>query len=62
MGLRGEESGEDVSNDSTDAVLGEDIESIIDSDDEFQLGGIVASSSTNNTVDDSSPRRDLKSC
>ena len=48
-----EESGKDVADDSADSVDSEDIESIIVVEEELELGSDVASSSANNTVEDS---------
>lgn len=37
----GEESGQDVANETADGVLGEDIEGIINAEDELELGGVL---------------------
>lgn len=41
--VSGEECGEDVANETSDGVLGEDIESIVNTEDELELGGILCS-------------------
>lgn len=55
---RGEETGQEVSDDATDGVLSKDIETVVDSDPELDLGGQVAANATHNTKDDRRPRRD----
>ncbi len=37
----GEEGGKDVANKTSDGVFGEDVESIINAENEFELGGIL---------------------
>lgn len=55
----GEEGGADVADQATDAVDGKDIKSIVDTEEELDLGGIIGAGSTENTKDDSSPRRNV---
>ena len=55
----GEEGGADVTDQTAHAVNGKDIESIVDAEEELDLGGIVGAGSTEDTKDDSSPRRDV---
>ena len=50
-----EEGGEDVADDATDAVLGEDVESVIDSDPELDLGGEIAAGGAYDTEDNRRP-------
>lgn len=56
--VRSEETGQEVADDATNGVLSEDIESLIDANEDLDLGGEVASSTTNDAEDDSSPGRD----
>jgi hypothetical protein len=51
----GEESREDVADETTDGMLGEDVESIVDAEDELELGGVVGTGGSDDTVDDSGP-------
>jgi hypothetical protein len=55
----GEEGGADIANQTADTVNCKDIESVVDSEEEFELGSIVRASGAYNTKDDSSPRRDI---
>ncbi len=55
---RGEKTGEQVSDDTTDSVDGENIESIIGAHEELEFGSDVAADSTDNTENESRPRRD----
>lgn len=54
-----EEGGADVADQTAHAVDGKDIESIVDTEEELDLGGIVGAGSTEDTKDDSSPRRNV---
>ena len=53
--ISGEESGEDVANETSDSVLSEDIKSVVDTEDELELGCVVGSCGSHNTVDDCCP-------
>lgn len=55
----GEEGGADVADQTTDAVDSKDIKSIVDTEEELDLGGIVGARSAEDTKDDSSPRRNV---
>ena len=55
----GEEGGADVADQTTDAVDSKDIKSIVDTEEELDLGGIVGAGSTEDAKDDSSPRRNV---
>jgi hypothetical protein len=50
-----EEGSEDVANKTTNGVLGKDIEGIINTKDELELGSVVGTCGTDNTVNDGSP-------
>jgi hypothetical protein len=50
-----EEGGQDVANETSNGVLGEDIKSIINAEDELELSGVVGTGGTENTVDDGGP-------
>lgn len=52
-----EEGGEDVSDKSTNGVFGEDIKSVIDAKDKLELGSIIGTGSSHNTIDDGGPGR-----
>lgn len=54
----GEDTGEEVTDDTANTVLSEDIKSVVDVDEELELGGVVAGGASDNTVDDSSPGSD----
>lgn len=54
--LRSEETGQQVSNDTTDGVLSEDIEGVINADPELDLRGQIAADATNDAEDDRCPR------
>lgn len=54
-----EEGSANVANETANAVDGKDIESIVDSEKELDLGSVVRASSANSTKDNSSPRRDV---
>lgn len=53
--LRSEETGQQVADDTTNSVLGKDIEAIVNADPELELGGQVAHNTANNTEDDRRP-------
>lgn len=53
--LRSKETGEEVSDDTTDTVDSIDIKRIVNTQDILELGTVVASSSTDNTKDNSGP-------
>lgn len=57
--ISGKQGGKDVADDSSDGVLGKDIEGIVDSDDELQLCSVIACRSTDDTEDDCRPCRNL---
>lgn len=54
---RSEECRQDVSNKSTDSVYGEDVESIVTSEEVLELRGIVARHSSADTENDGCPSR-----
>lgn len=56
--LRSEKSGQEISNDATNTVLGKDIESVIYANPKLDLGGQVARNPANDSVNDSRPGRD----
>jgi hypothetical protein len=56
--ISGEEGCEDVADETTDGMFGKDIKSIIDTEDELELGGVVSTCGTDNTIDDCSPSGD----
>ena len=51
----GEERGEDVADKTSNGVLGEDIEGVVDAEDELELGGIVGACGSDDSVDDCRP-------
>jgi len=51
----GEETGEDIADETANGVDGEDIESIVNSEEELELGGIVGTSGANDTEDHCCP-------
>jgi hypothetical protein len=53
--VSGEEGCEDVADETADGMFGKDIKSIIDTEDELQLGGVVSTCGTDNTIDNCSP-------
>ena len=53
--VRGEEGGQDVADQAADGVLGEDVEGVVDAEDELELGGVVGSCCSDDTVDDCGP-------
>lgn len=55
----GEEGSEDVSDETTDGVLSEDIKGIIDTDEELELGGVVGSCGSEDTEWDCGPGWDV---
>lgn len=57
--LRGEDSGQDVSDDTANTVFRKDIECVVNSNHKLELGRVVACSSANNAVDNSSPGGNL---
>lgn len=52
---RSEETGQQVANNTTNGVLSKDIEAFVNVDPELDLGGQIASNSSDNTKDHSSP-------
>lgn len=54
-----EEGSADVANETTDTVHGEDVESIVDAEEELNLGGIVGKGSSHSSKDDGGPSRDV---
>lgn len=58
INLRSKDTSQQVSNNTTNTMDCEDIESFIDVENELQLGCKVACNATNNTEDDSGPRSD----
>lgn len=52
---RSKETGQQVADNTTNGVLSKDIEAIIDSDPELDLGGQIASNTSNNAEDYSRP-------
>jgi hypothetical protein len=52
------EACEDVANETTDGVFREDVQRIINTKDELELGGVVSTCGTDDTVDDCRPCRD----
>lgn len=55
----GEEGGADIADQTTNAVDGKDIECIVNSKEELNLGSIVRASSADSTKDDSRPWGDI---
>jgi len=53
-----EESCKNVADETTNGVFSENIKSIIDTEDEFELGCVVSSCGTDNTIDNCRPGRD----
>jgi hypothetical protein len=51
----GEEGSQDVADETTDGVLGEDIKSVVDAEHELELGGVVGTCCSDDSVDDCSP-------
>lgn len=56
--VRGEETGQEITDETSNTVDGEDIERVIDMEEELEFGGIVASDSSDYTEDNSRPGRD----
>lgn len=56
--IRSKDTSEDVANHAADTVDGKDIKTVIDVEDELELGGKVAKDTTADTDDDSSPGLD----
>lgn len=57
--VRGKDTSQQVSDDSSNTVLSEDIEGVVNVDEELELGGVVACGSSDNTVDNSGPWWDV---
>ena len=57
--LRGKETGKQVSDDTTNTVLSEHVETLIDADEELDLRSKIASDTTDNAEDESRPGRDV---
>ena len=57
--ISSEEGCEDVADETTNGMFSKDIKSIIDAEDELELGGIVAGRASDNAVDDGSPSGNL---
>lgn len=55
----GEEGGANIADETANTVDGENIEGIVDSEKEFDLGSVVRTGSAKNTKDNSCPRRDI---
>jgi hypothetical protein len=55
----GEEGGANVADETANTMNSEDIESIVDSEKELDLGSVIRTGSANSTKDNSSPRRDI---
>ena len=53
--LRGEEASQDIAGETSDGVDGENVERIVDSEQELDLGAVVASRCANNAKDYSRP-------
>ena len=53
--LRGEESGQDVANETANTMHGKDIKSVVASKEVLQLGSIVARDTSADAEDDRSP-------
>jgi hypothetical protein len=56
---RGEEGGADVADETAYAVHGEDVERVVDSEDEFELGGVVGEAAAEDAEDDCCPDGDV---
>lgn len=56
---RGEKSGQQITDNTTDTMDGEDIEGIVGAHDKFELRGYVAADAADDAEDDSRPRRDV---
>lgn len=54
--LRSKETGKEVANQTANSVDSKDIQSIVNAEQELQLGGIVAGNGTDHTKDEGSPR------
>jgi hypothetical protein len=59
--IRSEETSQEVADDTTDTVLSEHIEALINAKDKLELGAKVASDGADNTEDNSSPRGNVTS-
>lgn len=57
--ISGEEGSEDVADETANGVLSKNIQSIVDSEEELELGGIVGACGSDNTIDDSGPGGDI---
>lgn len=57
--IRCKESGQDVSYDTTNTVFGKDIKRIVNANDKLQFRSVVTSRSSDDSVDNSSPGRNL---
>jgi hypothetical protein len=57
--VRGEDTSQQVANNSANTMLSKDIKGVVDMDEELELGGIVACGSTDDSVDDGSPWGDI---
>jgi hypothetical protein len=55
----GEEGGANVANETTDAVHGEDVEGVVDTEQELELRSVVGKRGTENTKDNSGPCGDV---
>lgn len=56
--LRSKESSQEVANDTTNSMFGEDIKTVVDAEPELDLGRQVADNAANHTEDDRGPGRD----
>jgi hypothetical protein len=55
----GEEGGANIADETADTVNSENIEGIVDSEKELDLGSVVRTGSAKSTKDNSGPRRDV---
>lgn len=57
--IGGEEGCADVTDESTNSMHGKDIKSVVDAQDELELGRIVGKAGTQNAENDSRPNRNI---
>ena len=53
----GEEAGKQIPNETADGVDGEDVERVVDAEEEFDFGRVVAADAADDAVDDCGPGR-----
>ena len=50
-----EEAGQDVADETSDGVHGEDVKRVVDAENELELGGIVGTCCSDDAIDDGRP-------